>query len=577
MPRFWTSPSSLCLLLFLLASSSASENDTVVVTSSGPIRGKRLPAGPGSVTAYLGIPYAEPPIGKLRFQKPVPHQPWSQVLEATTFGNSCHQAIIDFLPNSTILFPNTPLSEDCLFLNIWVPNPQPVKPVPVLLWIYGGGFISGTASLDIYNGAFLAATENVIVASMNYRVGSLGFLYLPPDVPGNAGLWDQHLALKWVSENAAVFGGDAAQITLFGVSAGGSSVGFHLFSPASQPLFARAVLQSGVPNAPWGWRNPEDALRVSVNVSQLMGCPTANHSAMVSCLQGKEGKAYSDLGPMFSLTTDGEFIPDDPQKLLETGDIQGKPILAGVSADEGSHMVLMLFPSIIGNDSILTREQLYEGVNQTVKNGTKQNAVNAAILKYVQESHGPEQYQMALSQLLGDYFFVCPLAEFAAKVGGAESPVYVYYFDHRFPTWPKWAGTPHGAELPYLFGIMASESQTNQSEVAAEDAELSRRVMRYWADFARSGNPTGSEGSEVKWPVYNSTEQNFFHIGGKAAQPKRRSPASHCDFLASLFSNAREAAFSEVSEEGSTSPILEKGPKNETQDNGNHTLGTGYR
>nr|XP_034963158.1 acetylcholinesterase-like [Zootoca vivipara] len=571
MPRFWTSPSSFCLL-FLLASSFALENDTVVVTSSGPIKGKILPAGTGSVTAYLGIPYAEPPMGKLRFQKPLPHQPWRHVLEATTFGNSCHQVVIDFLPNSTILLPNTPLSEDCLFLNIWVPHPRPVTPVPILLWIYGGGFISGTASLDLYNGAFLAATENVIVASMNYRMGSLGFLYLPPEVPGNAGLWDQNLALKWVSENAAVFGGDAARITLFGESAGGASVGFHLFSPASQSLFARAVLQSGVPNAPWGWRNPDDALRVSVNVSHLMGCPEANHSAMVNCLQGKDGKAFSDLGPLFSLTTDGEFIPDDPQKLLETGGVQGKPVLAGVVADEGSYMLLMLFPSIIGNDSVLTREQLYEGVKQTVKNGTEQKIVNAAILKYLQESHGPEKYQMALTQLLGDCFFVCPLVEFAAKVGGAESPLYVYSFDHRSPIWPKWAGVPHGAELPYLFGIMASESQTNQSEAAAEDAELSRRVMRYWAEFARSGNPTGSEASEVQWPVYNSTEQNFFHISGKEAQSKHRSPASHCGFLASLFSNATEA---EVSEEGSASPILEKGPKNVTQDNGNHTLGTG--
>ncbi|XP_060127209.1 cholinesterase-like isoform X1 [Zootoca vivipara] len=568
MLHFWTLPSSFCLLLFLLPSSSASDDDdTVVVTSSGPIKGKILPAGTGSVTAYLGIPYAEPPVGKLRFQKPVPHQPWSQALEATTFGNSCHQLNIEQMPFSELYDANTPLSEDCLFLNIWVPHPRPVTPVPILLWIYGGGFIMGTASLDMYNGALLAATENVIVASMNYRLGSLGFLYLPPDAPGNVGLWDQHLALKWVSENAAVFGGDAARITLLGESAGGAAVGFHLLSPASQPLFARAVLQSGVPNAPWGWKNPENALRDSVIVSRLMGCHEANHSAMVSCLQGMEmnSKTFAALQAFLSLTTDGEFLPDDPPKRLEIGLVHGKPILAGVTADEGSTTVFFMYPNMTLKDGKLTWEQALEAVKGTFTAGAKKDVDQDVLQKYTEGSHGLEQYHLAMAHYMGDYNFVCPLLEFAEKVGKDKNPVYVYSFDHRSPDsiWPEWAGTPHGAEVPYLFGSVELVLQTNRSEVKAAEVELSRQVMRYWAEFARSGNPTGSMRDEAQWPVYNATEQKFFHIGTDVAgQLKRMSPSPRCEFLSSLHSKATQT---EKSPEVPASSTLEKDVNSATQ------------
>uniref|UniRef100_A0ACB8EG57 Uncharacterized protein n=1 Tax=Sphaerodactylus townsendi TaxID=933632 RepID=A0ACB8EG57_9SAUR len=209
------------------------------------------------VTAFLGIPYAEPPEGTLRFQKPRPHQPWSHILQATSFGHSCYQQSLD--PSSDELYSESestlPLSEDCLFLNIWVPHPRPSAPASVLVWIHGGGFLSGSGSLDR---SYLAATENIIVASMNYRLSALGFLSLPPEAPGNIGLWDQHLALSWLKENMAAFGGDPTRITLGGQSAGAASVGFHLLSPVSQDLFAQATLQSGASISPWAWVNPKE-------------------------------------------------------------------------------------------------------------------------------------------------------------------------------------------------------------------------------------------------------------------------------------------------------------------------------
>ncbi|KAJ6651497.1 hypothetical protein lerEdw1_020905, partial [Lerista edwardsae] len=549
--------SCLFLLLLLSVLVSASEDKLVVATSSGPLKGKQVRSG--TAAAFLGIPYAEPPLGKLRFQKPRPHQPWSHVLEATSFGNSCPQLNVTNVPDADLLAPNTPLSEDCLFLNIWVPHPRPSTPAPILVWIHGGGFVFGTASLDVFNGAVLAATENVIVASMNYRLGILGFFYLPPAAPGNVGLWDQHLALTWLKENAAAFGGDPAQLTLFGQSAGAASVGFHLLSPASQPLFARAVLQSGTPNAPWAWKSPEAAKEEALLVSRQVGCVSDNHSAVVSCLQRKESGYQwwlSDLGGVYSLTTDGEFLTDEPRKLLETGAIPAKSVLMGVTADEGSSIAFFMIPDVRSSEGKMTQKQLLEGVAAVISRKYNESVAKAIAREYSESSHGPEIHREALTSFLEDYFFTCPLAEIAAKVSETRSPIYVYSFNQCVvgSLWPEWAGVYHGAEIPYLFGIVASPQGTNSSRVEA-DAALSRRVMRYWANFARHGlwlefdsdfllslpprrNPTGSTPSEVHWPLYNATEQDVFHISTEAPQIRPISPAPRCEFLTTLFLSA---------------------------------------
>lgn len=534
------------LFCFLsLTSSSASEDGTVVMTSYGPVKGKHLLADSGSVMAYLGIPYAEPPLGKLRFQKPLPHQPWSHVLEATNFGNSCPQANVSGIPDANMWNANTPISEDCLFINIWVPHPQPSTPVPVLVLIQGMGYITGTASLDIYNGALLATREEVIVASMNYRVGALGFFYMPPYAPGNIGLWDQHLALKWIKDNAEAFGGNPAQLTLVGHSAGAPMVGFHLLSPVSQSLFSHAVLQSGVPNGFWPWKSPEDATFDAMSVSSQVGCANNNTSAVVNCLQGIEigSKEFSYLTAINSLTSDGEFLPDDPRKLLETANFNGKSVLTGITADEGSTFVLFMYPDTEKNGGILTQKQFIQGVIGTMPRATdeagsqdcKTEVAKTIALKLSEGFHGPECYRLAFAQYFRDYFFLCPLYEFAAKIRESGRPVYVYSFHHRTSgsIWPAWVETPYGAEIPYLFGSFPSSLQMNQTITEAEDA-LSRRVMRYWAEFARSGNPTGSAMNEVQWPMYNAKEKNLFHISTEAPQIKPVSPAPYCDFLAAL-------------------------------------------
>jgi acetylcholinesterase len=203
----------------------AEESDPLIVTTDkGKVRGLTLTSPTGrKVDAWLGIPYAQPPVGPLRFRHPRPVEKWQGILNATKPPNSCVQ-IVDTVfgdfPGATMWNPNTELSEDCLYINVVVPRPRPKNAV-VMVWIFGGGFYSGTSTLDVYDHRTLAAEENVIIVSMQYRVASLGFLYLgTPDAPGNTGLFDQNLALRWVRNNVHRFGGDPAKVCLFGESAG---------------------------------------------------------------------------------------------------------------------------------------------------------------------------------------------------------------------------------------------------------------------------------------------------------------------------------------------------------------------
>ncbi|XP_070594002.1 cholinesterase-like [Erythrolamprus reginae] len=547
-------PSLLCCLLLLLpfplVSSSASNGDTVVITSSGPIKGKRFLAGLGSGTAYLGVPYAEPPLGKLRFQKPLPHQPWSETLEATSFGNCCSQSIYYEDTAAMVWNPKTPLSEDCLSLNIWAPHPQPSIPVPVFVWIHGGGYGAATSSLPLFNGASLAATENVIVVTINYRLGALGFFYMPPAAPGNLGLWDQQLALKWMKGNAAVFGGDPSRVTIFGHSVGGASVNFHLLAPKSQDLFAQAVMQSGTANAFWAWRSPEEAKRLSLKFVRLLGCFEDNNISIVQCLQTKnvselirqQGSLFLNrdclLNFPFRPTIDGDFLLGDPEKLMEEGQIQTKPVLIGKVSDEGSTFIHDLFSDI--NESLINQEQLLKGIKMLVPNATE-DVVQSIALKYSEGNDGPARYRSALSNLFTDLAIACPMIEAAGNIRKAGNPVYAYLFAHSpsSSSWPQWTGPHHDAEIAYIFGTLESVFPVNQTYTEAE-ARLSHEMMHYWAEFARTGNPTGLVATKDEWPLYNASEQNFFVLNSESSREAEKQPVHHCGFLKKHLSKSED-------------------------------------
>lgn len=603
----------------------------VVATRKGLIRGITQKASTGKfVDAFLGIPYAQPPIGKYRFRHPQPTNPWTGELDAGHMSNSCYQVNDTFFGanflGTSIWNANTPLSEDCLYLNVWTPFgianttvPTPVShnnPVsqinhqrvykppdqdtklttkrPVLVWIFGGGFYSGTSSLAIYEGGVLASEEDIIVVSMNYRVSALGFLYFGrPDAPGNAGLFDQLMALQWVNDNIDQFGGDPERVTIFGESAGAVSVAFHLLSPLSRNLFNQAILQSGAATCPWGFKDTREIIANGLQLASLVNCPSNNSdlNAVVECLLKSDpmslvsqevGQTKTVLNFPFVPVVDGSFLLEPPGESLIKSNFKRARILLGSNHDEGNAFLVYLpefsqCPSSGSNDEIVNgnnRLQQTEhpssdslqlngaeingenGNMQTVRelrdssgrsiesleslttsrqySSTRQNAESEAqfsmtnssdskpckpndypsltrdeffrVLKedlnpYAEHPIGKEaivfEYSNwnnpqdsvsnydALDKIVGDYYFTCHVNELAHRYALAGNQVYMYYFKQRssMSPWPKWMGVLHADEINFVFGEPLNQSLNYTSK----EVELSKRMMRYWGNFAKYG------------------------------------------------------------------------------------------
>ena len=422
------------VLLSLLASRSLAqtEADIVVTTRQGRVQGVRLPVPDhGHVVAFLGIPFGEPPVGKRRFRQAEPKKAWNDVLEAKDYSSACYQYVdksFPGFPGSEMWNPNRVMDEDCLFLNVWVPaSPRPHN-LTVMVWIYGGGFYSGSSSLDVYDGRYLANTEKVVVVSMNYRVGAFGFLALhgSHEAPGNVGLLDQRLALQWVQDNIQFFGGNPKQVTIFGESAGGASVGMHLLSPESRPTFTRAILQSGVPNCPWATVSPAEARRRATLLAKLVGCQGGNDTEIVDCLRNKSPQELIDhewqVLPYSSLfrfsfvpVIDGVVLPDTPDAMLSSGNIKDTQILLGVNQDEGSYFLLYGAPGFSkDNESHISREDFLEGLKMSVPHAND-IGLEAIVLQYTDwmDENNQLKNRDALDDIVGDHNVICPLHHFA--------------------------------------------------------------------------------------------------------------------------------------------------------------------
>ncbi|KAF7207239.1 acetylcholinesterase [Nothobranchius furzeri] len=540
--------SAIFVLSFIPNCASQSETD-IVNTQNGRVRGIHIPVpGQNYVTAFLGIPFGEAPVGKRRFRPAEPKRPWSGVFEANAYPKACYQFVDTSFPGfqgSEMWNPNREMSEDCLYLNVWVPSSPRPHNLTVMVWIYGGGFYSGSSSLDVYDGRYLAHTETVIVVSMNYRIGAFGFLALhgSSEAPGNVGLLDQRMALQWVQDNIHFFGGNPKQVTIFGESAGGASVGFHLLSPGSRPLFTRAILQSGVPNCPWASVSPAEARRRATLLAKLVGCNGGNDTELVDCLRSKSPQELIDqewlVLPWSSLfrfsfvpVVDGEVLPDTPEAMINSGNYKDTQILLGVNQDEGSYFLLYGAPGFSkDNESLISKEDFLEGVKMSVPHANE-IGLEAVVLQYtdwMDENNGLKNRD-AMDDIVGDHNVICPLAHFARtysqhhalkamggsgfglmnNAGNSQGGVYLYLFDHRASNlaWPEWMGVIHGYEIEFVFGLPL-ERRFNYT---FEEERLSRRMMKYWANFARTGNPNDWVVDKGKrWPVFTASEQK--HVG----------------------------------------------------------------
>lgn len=331
--------------------------DPEVETSNGKIKGYEQMSYNGKmVSTYLGIPFATPPVGNLRFKRPLPVQNWTNTLECKILPNSCPQ--IKFTTfvgkkgesGEEMWNYNTNASEDCLYLNVWAPKLTSGKKLSTLVWIYGGGYIYGTSTLELYDGTFLSAYGEVIIVSINYRVGPFGFLYMGNDgAPGNAGLMDQTIALEWIYNNIENFGGSKDSITIFGESSGAASVSYLLASDLSKNYFQRAILQSASSLASWAYQEPVIATKYAQSLANIVSCGDKNTDDTVECLMHVSAddltnKAWelsmTHVQWPFAPTIDNYFINDSPREIMKTDYFANKDILLGFNTDEGTFFLL---------------------------------------------------------------------------------------------------------------------------------------------------------------------------------------------------------------------------------------------
>lgn len=339
------------------------DSQLIIKTTKGLIRGQRVRSATDKfVDEFLGIPYAKPPTGSYRFKHPRPLSPSDEIFNATTPANTCFQKNDTTFGNKfagTLMWnANTNLDEDCLKLNIWIPTPRPTN-ASVLVWIYGGSYNTGTISLNLYDGKLFASEENIILVSINYRVGNFGFLYLEEarsEAPGNAGLFDQLMALQWIQENIKFFGGNPDQVTLFGESAGAACIGFHLLSPLSRNLFKQAILQSGSPTTPWAITDSHTISKRSKRLARDVGCMQEDINELMDCLykvdpnelsekefetdSDYDGRKYGVVEFGFTPIVDGSFIINEPEIMLKNKDFKKTNLLMGSNKEEGSYFII---------------------------------------------------------------------------------------------------------------------------------------------------------------------------------------------------------------------------------------------
>ena len=467
------------------------QSGTLITLADGQVQGHVN----GAAREFLGIPYAAPPVGDLRWRPPVPNAPWGGVLDAAAFPPACAQ--LDSLTS------DASASEDCLYLNVWTPDPAPAEPLPVMVWIHGGGDVSGATgdlvpfppyeSYRLYDAHNLAADRNVVVVSMNYRLGVFGFFGHPaladedPGYPytGNQGLLDQRLALEWVRDNVRAFGGDPANVTIFGESAGAWNVCAHVASPMSAGLFHRAISESGGCTA--GIATAAKSAARASEIVTAVGCDGALD--VLACLRGAPVAALLDAYGNFELagtpiSVDGAFLPAHPRTLFDTGAFSRVPYMMGFNSDEGT-----LF--FVGSTAITTPAEYT----------TELVARYGATLAPEIEARYPvarfRTPQDALVRVVGDASLVCPTVDVARRVSAAKNPrTYVYNFARVIPL-PFVSllrlGAFHGAEIPYVFNSVPPPQFV--------DGELGARMQQYWTSFAFKGrNPRAPKSSS--WPHF---------------------------------------------------------------------------
>lgn len=501
-------------------------NADVVRSSAGLLKGN---VGPDH-RLFQAIPYAAPPVGPLRWQPPAPMPAWPGVRDAAKRGPWCIQ-------------PDTaeadPISEDCLTLNVWTPTGSAAEPLPVMVWIHGGSFMAGAG--DIYQAQRLAVRGRIVVVTINYRLGALGFLADPAlGEPGNYGLADQQAALRWVRDNIGEFGGDPAKVTIAGESAGGMSVCDHLAAPDSAGLFRSAIIQSGPcqaqPEAP-------EARRISRDYTESLGCAvrgTAEQDPaeeIASCLRALPPDRlakplwYARFGTdqLSGPVTGTPLLPKDPVRAFQEspdGDTARKPVLLGVNRDEFTMFVALRYLRV--GQEITAAEYPDELID------TFGRDYGAAVAEHYPPSRFGGSVSLAYAAATTDDIFAC-LADRMARGLAGRAPVFGYEFDDPHAPAPEMyeqvpfpIGATHSLEMRYLFDIGGAPP------LDPAQRRLSDQMIEYWTGFVVTGAPIAV--GQPDWPpIGTGPDRRWMSLRTDGSRMVSDFAAEHqCDFWATI-------------------------------------------
>ncbi|CEF64665.1 Acetylcholinesterase [Strongyloides ratti] len=504
----------------------------VVKTKYGVVKGISYNYFDNVVNEYLGIPFAQPPVGKLRFKPPksLKKPAWKGTFMANKLANSCAAEVIATgFEGYDFWNPTNKVSEDCLQLNMWVPKE---KTGAVIVYIYGGAFYSGSASLDVYNGSVLAAKTKTIVVNLNYRLGVLGFGYLEgsKDIPGNMGLLDQQMGLKWVYENIENFGGDRKKITIWGESAGSVSVNAHLYAPDSAKYFQRVLSNSGIVDNVWGKYSNKYVSYATREVAKKLKCKSGNKNIVNCLIKAKVNdiiKAGSEVQASSQTIFHFVFSPIEKDSLFFKGNVTQKidkhqmkkdvDLFIGKTSNEFTYFLPSYFSdektfgcgydikykASSQKNSCDMKKIHYNKVIDIVSSQLKLPPNITKKLSKMYRKCG-RKYRDSAARFLGEVYFDCDILKYIINISGIINGR-IYYYEFKVVSsanpWPKWMGAMHGYELEYEFGMPFRKPEVYEKRKIKKEKKFSEHFMKLISNFAKSGIPS------TKWKEFTSNKQ----------------------------------------------------------------------
>ncbi|XP_069802225.1 fatty acyl-CoA hydrolase precursor, medium chain-like isoform X2 [Dendropsophus ebraccatus] len=518
----------LCTLVLGVLASGQQDGRPEVKTQYGKLRGKTMSVKgtDRTVHAFYGVPFAKPPVGALRFAAPEPPEAWSSTREASGYAPMCLQdrdSMESVLKEWKYKITIPSFSEDCLYLNIFTPaDGIKGKKLPVMVFIHGGALVIGGALM--FEGSALSAYENVVVVSLQYRLGVLGFFSTGDErSTGNYGLLDQVEALRWVQKNIADFGGDPNSVTIFGESAGGLSVSAMVTSPLAKGLFHRAIAESGVAIMPGlVAKSTEEAAFMRNILANILLCD----GDMFDCLKAKsEEEMLSLLVTMkwisLPATIDGVIFAKSVEQILADKEVNSVPFMTGVN----NHEFGWLLTSVM-NFKVFQKGMEKEKAEDLLRSffilRSFSNATSLLIDEYVGEETDPNEIRNRILDLIADFIFVIPALRAAKYHRDSGHPTYFYEFQHRPSIFedskPDFVKADHTDEVYFVMGGPFLDDGLHPTDFKEEEKILSKTIMKYWANFARTGNPNAP--GLIHWPQYGQDEE-YLQIGIKQSAAKQ--------------------------------------------------------